>query len=174
MKFLIEKSDGKGLRELISQHIKEIPESSALQACNDPCRIILKAFDVYEDVKRATFINKNCQACILLLENLSEVIADPILGSGYPVVPVDVREDAKVVARHLKLRLEIQRRDDYNLEVHLFLQFLATFGLGTEYSDNELLNYVVSISRRGMAPSLCRALGLTERIPGWCPKQIID
>jgi hypothetical protein len=72
-----------------------------------------------------------------------------------------------VIARHLKSRLDSQRKDEFNLEVHLFLQFLATFGLGTEFDGNDLLSYAASISRRGMAPALCRALGLTERIPGW-------
>eukprot|EP00250_Pteridium_aquilinum_P034309 c7399_g1_i1 orf=264-2594(+) len=170
MKSCVDKMDCEGLKELLVNNRKDYqklrPElQAALQASRDPCRLLLKVLEGSEGANRVSANNKGGHACVLLLECLSEVVADPVLGVDYPVVPSDVKELARTLARRWKSKLEIHNQDGYAIGSHLFLQLLATFGIGTDYSDEDLLHYVVSMSRRGIGPALCRSLGLTDKIP---------
>lgn len=173
-----EMMDAGGLRKFIVHRRKDIHElraelPAALQASSDPCRLVLKALEWFHDLKLNSESVKDCAArgqrrtCILLLRSLSQLIADPVLGEDYPIVPSDVKELAKAMAQQWHSKLwDFKITDDYSLNVHGFLQLLATFGIASEYDDDELLDYVISICRRSKTPELCRALGLTGRIPG--------
>jgi hypothetical protein len=111
----------------------------------------------------------NRRACILLLECLSVVLADPVLGADFPVVPANVKESAKQVANSWKSKLNMQGDATGNsLDAQAFLQLLATFGIATEYNDDELCKLVTAVARRRQTPALCRSLGLSAKIPGWC------
>ncbi|MCO5567251.1 hypothetical protein L7F22_020940 [Adiantum nelumboides] len=170
IKFLVEKLDHEGLKDFFIHNRKELHKlrpdlQGALQASSDPCRLSLKILELSEGVDRVSASNKCGHSCILLLECLSEVIADPVLGVDFPVVPSDVKEIARILARRWKSLLERHPHENHALSSHLFLQLLATFGIGTDYTAEDLLKYVVFMSRRGVGPPLCRTLGLTERIP---------
>jgi hypothetical protein len=111
----------------------------------------------------------NRRACILLLECLAVVLADPVLGADHPVVPTNVKESAKQVAEQWKSRMNLQDDATGNsLDAQAFLQLLATFGIASEYNDDELCKLVTAVARRRQTPALCRSLGLSAKIPGWC------
>ncbi|KAH7435763.1 hypothetical protein KP509_06G078900 [Ceratopteris richardii] len=170
IRLLMDDQDCEGLKEFFVNNRKELqklrPElQAALQSSSDPCRLSLKILESSEGVDRISVDNKIGHASILLLECLSEVVADPVLGADFPVVPADVKGIARTLARRWKAILEKNTSDGYALGSHLFLQLLATFGIGTDYSTEDLLNFVIPMSRRGIGPVLCRTLGLTEKIP---------
>lgn len=170
MKIHVVKMDWEGLRDFVVSNRKEFPKlraelQAALQASTDPCGLLLKVLEGSESVNRVVANNKTGQACIVLLESLSEVVADPVLGVDYPVVPSDSKERARCIARRWKSKIDPRNLDGLAVGSHLFLQLLASFGIGTDYGDEDLLTYVVYMSRRGLGHALCRSLGLTEKIP---------
>ncbi|KAI5057368.1 hypothetical protein GOP47_0027383 [Adiantum capillus-veneris] len=139
IKQLVEKLDYEGLKEFFIHNRKD------LQKLRPDLQAALQAS------------SDPCRLSLKILE-LSE-------GVDFPVVPSDIKETARSVARRWKSLLERHPQDNYALSSHLFLQLLATFGIGTDYTMEDLLSSVVFMSRRGVGPALCRTLGLTERIP---------
>ena len=53
-----------------------------------------------------------------------------------------------------------------SLDAQAFLQLLATFGLSSEFEDEEMLKLVYAVCRRKQTPALCRELGLENKMPG--------
>eukprot|EP00249_Psilotum_nudum_P018525 c26850_g1_i1 orf=369-2219(-) len=175
LKSLCEDMDGEGLRKYIVDHRNFVPAirkelPSALQSAIDPSRLLLKALEGYDLLEPDTSRVKDTgyaahrRACILLLESLAQVLADPVLGVDHPVVPSNIKEAAKEVAGCWRSKLDLQ--GDVNaLDAHAFLQLLATFGIASEYDDDILCKLVIPIARRKQTPDLCRSLGLTANMP---------
>lgn len=194
LKALCEIMDGDGLRKYIVDHRKDVGAlrnelPAALQCAIDPARMVLGALEGYHNLEPAVAANPspqqqqqggsekdkesgasaNRRACILLLECLAVVVADPVLGADHPVVPSNVKESAKQVADQWKSRMNLQGDAAGNsLDAQAFLQLLATFGIAPEYNDDELCKLVTAVARRRQTPALCRSLGLSAKIPGWC------
>jgi hypothetical protein len=194
LKALCEIMDGDGLRKYIVDHRKDVGAlrnelPPALQCAIDPARMVLGALEGYHSVEPASSVHPspqqqpqggsekdkesgasaNRRACILLLECLAVVLADPALGADHPVVPSNVKESAKQMADQWKSRMNLQGDAAGNsLDAQAFLQLLATFGIATEYDDDELCKLVTAVARRRQTPALCRSLGLSAKIPGWC------
>jgi hypothetical protein len=189
LKALCEVMDGDGLRKYIVDHRKDVGAlrselPSALQCAIDPARMVLGALEGYHLPEPASVVpvtnpgsekdkesgaSANRRACILLLECLAVVLADPVLGADNSVVPTNVKESAKQVADQWKSRMNLQGDAAGNsLDAQAFLQLLATFGIATEYNDDELCKLVTAVARRRQTPALCRSLGLSAKIPGWC------
>ena len=194
LKALCEIMDGGGLRKYIVDHRKDVGAlrnelPSALQCAIDPARMVLGALEGYHNLEPASAAashpssqqqggsdkdkesgaSANRRACILLLECLAVVLADPVLGADHPVVPSNVKESAKQVADQWKARMNLQGDATGNsLDAQAFLQLLAIFGIATEYNDDELCKLVTAVARRRQTPALCRSLGLSAKIPGWC------
>lgn len=193
LKALCEIMDGDGLRKYIVDHRKDVGAlrnelPSALQCAIDPSRMVLGALEGYHNLEPVVANNPspqqqsggcekdkesgasaNRRACILLLECLAVVLADPVLGADHPVVPSNVKESAKQVADQWKSRMNLAGDAAGNsLDAQAFLQLLATFGIATEYNDDELCKLVTAVARRRQTPALCRSLGLSAKIPGWC------
>lgn len=197
LKALCEVMDGDGLRKYIVDHRKDVGAlrielPSALQCAIDPSRMVLGALEGYhlpepaagvvavttnpssqggasEKDNKESGASANRRACILLLECLAVVLADPVLGADHPVVPTNVKESAKQVADQWKSRMNLQGDAAGNsLDAQAFLQLLATFGIASEYNDDELCKLVTAVARRRQTPALCRSLGLSAKIPGWC------
>ena len=121
------------------------------------------------DKNKDSGASANRRACILLLECLAVVLADPVLGADHPVVPTNIKESAKQVADQWKSKMNVQGDAAGNsLDAQAFLQLLATFGIASEYNDDELCKLVTAVARRRQTPVLCRSLGLSAKIPGWC------
>eukprot|EP00249_Psilotum_nudum_P020104 c27569_g1_i1 orf=426-2462(-) len=178
LRILCNNMDGQGLTKYLADNRKEKAElrlelPSALLGAVDPCRLVLKALEDYHTLEldpnpskenRASVIRR---ACISLLEALAPVIADPVLGMYHPVVPFNIKEIVKEVARRWKSKMDI-RGDFQNvsaLDAFAFLQLLATFGITSEYKADFLCKLVITVAQHKQAPSLCRSLGLTTKVP---------
>lgn len=182
---LCEYMDGEGLRKYIVDHRKEIVSlrsevTVALQSAMDPSRLVLKALEGYHVLEldsnhaKETGASTNRRACILLMECLAEVLADPaIAGAGQPVVPPIIKEAAKEVAklwrskRDAALSSSSDGGNENSLDAQAFLQLLVTFGITSEFDDEELLKLVFAVCRRRQTPALCQALGLKHKMPGF-------
>ena len=165
----------------------------ALHSAIDPSRLVLNALEGYHALEpdsnhaKEAGASTNRRACILLMECLSEVLSDPVLTGGRmggepPVVPPNIKEAAKKVADLWK-----SRRDSATIlassasapldggggggggsteNAQAFLQLLATFGISSEFEDEEMLKLVYAVCRRKQTPALCRELGLENKMPG--------
>ncbi|KAL2652703.1 hypothetical protein R1flu_020831 [Riccia fluitans] len=184
LKSLCENMDGDGLRKYIVDHRKDVGAlraelPSALQCAIDPARLVLSALDGYHHPEPGTIASNqgadkkesgasaNRRACILLLECLAVVLADPVLGADHPVVPSNIKESAKEVADQWRSKMTIHgdASSGNSLDAQAFLQLLATFGIASEYNDDELCKLVTAVARRRQSPALCRSLGLSAKIP---------
>eukprot|EP00250_Pteridium_aquilinum_P018085 c23931_g1_i1 orf=399-2102(-) len=180
---LCEDMDGEGLRKFIVDHRKEIVSlrnevTVALHSAIDPSRLVLKALEGYHVLEldsnhaKETGASTNRRACILLLECLVEVLADPALGGEQkPVVPPNIKEAAKEVAklwrskRDATLSSSTDGGNENSLDAQAFLQLLVTFGITSEFEEDELLKLVYAVCRRRQTPALCQALGLKHKMP---------
>eukprot|EP00249_Psilotum_nudum_P010009 c22278_g1_i1 orf=287-2170(+) len=180
LKQLCENTNGDGLRKYMVDRRKEVSVlraelPSALQSAEDPAQLVLSALEGYyfpgqgpnQVEKKESGVSANRRACILLLECLAEALADPVLGAEFPVVPPNIKESAKELADQWKCKMNLQTADLLNnsLDAQAFLQLLATFGIASEYDDCELCRLVTAVARRRQTPALCRALGLTAKMP---------
>lgn len=179
---LCENMDGEGLRKFIVDHRKEIVSlrneiTVALHSAIDPSRLVLKALEGYHVLEldsnhaKETGASTNRRACILLLECLAEVLADPTLaGEQQPVVPPNIKEVAKEVAklwrskRDATLSSSSDGGNENSLDAQAFLQLLVTFGITSEFDEDELLKLVYAVCRRRQTPALCQALGLKHKM----------
>ena len=102
------------------------------------------------------------RACTLLLESLVLVLADPILGVEHPVLPLNIKEQAKSIAHEWKSKINLEGdvANGNSLEAQAFLQLLATFGIALEFDKDDLCKLVLAFARCRQTPELCRSLGL--------------
>ncbi|MCO5611059.1 hypothetical protein L7F22_065309 [Adiantum nelumboides] len=176
---LCEKMDGEGLRKFIVDHRKEIAAlrnevTSALHSAIDPSRLVMKALEGYHVLEldsnhaKETGASTNRRACILLLECLAEVLRD---GEEKPIVPPNIKEAAKEIAklwrskRDATLSTSSDAGNENSLDAQAFLQLLVTFGIASEFDEDELLKLVYAVCRRRQTPALCQALGLQHKMP---------
>ncbi|KAJ7299920.1 hypothetical protein O6H91_23G002100 [Diphasiastrum complanatum] len=177
LKSLCEDLDGDGVRKYLVKHRKDMGAlrtemPSALQFAIDPARLVLRALEGYlpeHDGSQEKEIGASAvrRACILLLESLNVLLADPLLGEDHTVVPSSIKESAKEMADKWKSKMDFQADAAVgnSLDAQAFLQLLATFGIASEYDTDELCNLVITIARCKQTPTLCKSLGLTARIP---------
>lgn len=179
LKALCESMNAQGLRKLIAKHRQDLNMLSAelppaLKCAQNPAQLVLKALDGYypntQNPRKAAKDNVQLQAdrraCVILLEALAEVLADPILGIEHPVVPANLRKPAKQLADLWKSKMTSEGDSAFGLSLHAqsFLQLVATFGLASAYNQDELCKLIGTIARRKQTPTLCRALGLSEKV----------
>ncbi|KAH9315072.1 hypothetical protein KI387_023699 [Taxus chinensis] len=178
LKQFCEQMDSKGLLNLLSVNRKyvsalrdEVP--AALRFAIDPARLVLDAVEGFyppnQGNKMETGLPAQRRSCILLLESLAPLLADPVMRSDHPEVESNVKEQAKMIADNWKSKLADVDTDASNgnsLEAQAFLQLLVTFGIASEYDEDELCKLVISVSRRRQTPELCQSLGLAEKMPG--------
>lgn len=81
-----------------------------------------------------------------------------------PQIQPFVKEDARKLAVEWKAKL--RPNADSSLEILCFLQFLATYGLVSLFSENEILKFLEKISQHKHTLDLCCTLGFAEKIPG--------
>lgn len=188
LKSLCETMNSEGLRKFIAEHRKDLNAlsaelPSALKCANDPALVVLKALDGYHPSESSanqgvkdSHLPANRRACVILLEALSEVLADPILGIEHPVVSVHLRNSAKQFADlwKSKMNLDGDLGSNFSLDAQSFLQLLATFGLASDYDQDEICKLIAPIARRKQTPALCRALGLSAKMPAVIEKLIND
>uniref|UniRef100_A0A0C9RJV0 FRIGIDA-like protein n=1 Tax=Wollemia nobilis TaxID=56998 RepID=A0A0C9RJV0_9CONI len=182
LKTLCETMDSKGLVKYIVEHRKdaaglrsEVP--SALNSAIDPARLVLESLEGFyqseqkspgnQGDKKESGLPAQRRACILLLESLVTVLADPVLGVEHPVVPSNIKEKAKSIADEWKSKIDLEgdAANGNSLEAQAFLQLLATFGIASEFNQDDLCKLVLAVARRRQTPELCRSLGLTSKMP---------
>ncbi|KAM1684099.1 hypothetical protein TB2_034797 [Malus domestica] len=178
---LCEQMDSEGLHKFISDNRKnlasireEIP--LALRAASNPALFVLESLeDFYRlegpntDGKKDANLLGVRRTCIMLMECLSTLLANPELASASDIITEEVKDLAEAIAEEWKPKLDALDMDASNgnsLEAHAFLQLLGTFGITSGFDEEELFRLIPMVSRRRQAADLCRSLGLTERMPG--------
>ncbi|XP_059626300.1 FRIGIDA-like protein 3 [Cornus florida] len=178
---LCQEMDSEGLHKFISDNRKnlaaireEIP--LALKAAADPASLVLdslKGFYCMElpnlDGKKDSNLLGLRRTCIMLMECLSILLTSLDLGSVSNVIPEDVKERAKAIAEEWKPKLDdldVDAGNGNSLEAHAFLQLLATFGINSDFDQDDLSKLIPMVSRRRQAADLCRSLGLSDKMPG--------
>eukprot|EP00252_Welwitschia_mirabilis_P018972 TRINITY_DN4267_c0_g2_i1.p1 TRINITY_DN4267_c0_g2~~TRINITY_DN4267_c0_g2_i1.p1 ORF type:complete len:572 (+),score=124.22 TRINITY_DN4267_c0_g2_i1:203-1918(+) len=179
LKILCETMDSKGLLEYLVEHKKDAAGlradlPSALNSAVDPSRLVLDCLEgIYSPEqptsgdKKESGVPARRHACILLLESLPTVLADPIMGEEHPVVSSAMKEHAKSIALEWKSKINAEDHAPSGgaLEVWAFLQLLGTFGITSNFDKDELCKFVLAVARRSQTPELCCSLGLSSKIP---------
>ncbi|KAJ6343196.1 hypothetical protein OIU76_005014 [Salix suchowensis] len=148
---LCEQMDSEGLHKFISDNRKnlavlkeEIP--LALKAAANPAQFVLNSLEDFYPKESVKY-----------LLSVSDVISE------------DVKDQAKAIAEEWKPKLDsldVDANNGNSLEAHAFLQLLATFGIASDFDEEELSRLIPMVSRRRQAAELCRFLGLSEKMPG--------
>ncbi|KAG9446857.1 hypothetical protein H6P81_012985 [Aristolochia fimbriata] len=170
--------DANGLHKFISDNRKnlaaireEVP--FALKSASDPARLVLESLeDFYTEIptldgKRDPNLLGLRRTCIMLMECLGPVLANA--ESDSLAVSFEIREKAKEIAEAWKPKLDeldIDGSAGNSLEVHAFLQLLATFGIASEFDKDDICKLIPSVARRRQTADLCRTLELQDKMPG--------
>ncbi|KAE8038028.1 hypothetical protein FH972_010575 [Carpinus fangiana] len=173
--------DSKGLHAFISDNRKnlaaireEIP--LALKAAANPAHLVLDSLEGFYHMEVSNLDGKKDSSllglrrtCIMLMECLSFLLTSPYLVSVPAIISEDVKMQAKEIAEEWKPKLDVLDLDASNgnsLEAHAFLQLLETFGIASDFNEEELSRLIPMVSRRRQTADLCRSLGLSEKMPG--------
>ncbi|MCL7041979.1 hypothetical protein MKW94_010811 [Papaver nudicaule] len=143
----------------------------ALSDCIDPARFVLEAIsEVFPVDKREVKSDEKTidlgWACVLLLESLIPVVADPVFGNTRPMVTPTMKKRAKKIADVWKESLD-QRGGIENVktpDVHTFLQHLVTFGIVSKEDGIFYRKLVLSSAWRKQMPKLAVSLGLGDNM----------
>ncbi|CAN4102176.1 unnamed protein product [Withania somnifera] len=178
---LCQDMDSEGLHKFISDNRKnlaavreEIPP--ALSTAVDPADLVLdslKGFYYSEvsitDAKKDAKLLGLRRTCIMLMECLSILLTTLELDSISSLISKSVKGRAKSIAEEWKPKLDeldIDGSNGNSLEAHAFLQLLATFGINSNFNQEDLYKLIPMVSRRRQTANLCRSLGLSERMSG--------
>ncbi|KAJ6821189.1 FRIGIDA-like protein 3 [Iris pallida] len=175
--------DAEGLHKYISDNRKnlasireEIP--LALQSATNPFNLVLHCLkDFYSgetlgiDGKKDANLLGLRRTCLMLMESLSLVVADAISFTSFSdnMLTPEIKDQAKMIANEWKSKIDnmdIDAGSGNSLEVHAFLQLLATFSIVSEFDQDEICKLIPAVSRRRQAADLCRSLGFLEKMPG--------
>ncbi|KAF1877318.1 hypothetical protein Lal_00012091 [Lupinus albus] len=176
---LCEEMDAGGIHKFISDNRKnlaavrdEVP--LALRAAPNAALLVLDSLEGFyyvevpnHDVKKDANLLGLRRTCIMLMECLSVLLSNS--DSVSDVISEDIKDKAKAVAEEWKPRLDTLDIDVSNgnsLEAHAFLQLIASFGIASDFNEEELSRLIPLVSRRRQAADLCRSLGLSEKMPG--------
>ncbi|KAK4717628.1 hypothetical protein R3W88_015966 [Solanum pinnatisectum] len=178
---LCQDMDSEGLHKFISDNRKnlaavreEIP--SALRTAVDPACLVLDSLKGFypsevsiSDAKKDANLLGLRRTCIMLMECLSILLTTLELDSVSSLISASVKGRAKAIAEEWKPKLDeldIDANNGNSLEAHAFLQLLATFGINSNFNQEDLYKLIPMVSRRRQTADLCRSLGLSERMPG--------
>ncbi|KAJ0243631.1 FRIGIDA-like protein 1 [Hirschfeldia incana] len=158
LKSLCEKMDSIGLSKYLADHWDDdaMPNqelSAAFRHSPDPATMVFNA--VYASSKAPTS-GKTIDArrvVVLLMEALID-LNDVEIG-------VDTKEKAKKLAEDWKAKI-----GNKPFEALLFLHLIAAFGLGSEFSSEEVSRYVVMIAKYKQATLVCNKVGLDKERVG--------
>ncbi|XP_042514745.1 FRIGIDA-like protein 4a [Macadamia integrifolia] len=169
------KMDSEGLWKFVTAKKKDLDKLRAqiplvLSDCIDPPKFVMEAiaevFPVDRRVEKSEQSNDLGWACVLLLESLIPVVADPILGNSRPLLPPRVKERAKDIAEAWKESLD-QRGGIENVktpDVHTFLQHLVTFAVASKEDADLYRKLVIGSAWRKQMPKLAVSLGLGDKM----------
>ncbi|KAI4354096.1 hypothetical protein L6164_002995 [Bauhinia variegata] len=176
---LCQEMDSRGLHKFISDNRKnlaaireEIPV--ALRAAPNAASLVLDSLEGFycvevpnQDGKKDANLLGLRRTCIMLMECLSVLLMNSDCVSD--IVSEDIKTKAKVIAEGWKPKLDdldVDASNGNSLEAHAFLQLLASYGIASDFNDEELSRLIPMVSRRRQTADLCRCLGLSEKMPG--------
>ncbi|ERN03911.1 hypothetical protein AMTRI_Chr05g64790 [Amborella trichopoda] len=157
------------LRFLISQR-KDLAAlkaeiSHALSECVDPIGFVLRIMEgfVHESLGKIGASDMRW-ACGMALRALSPAMALIESNGGFKLgFPANVREKAWAIAEVWMERID---EDSNPAEVQMFLQFIASFGIGSRIEGKELNDLVITFSHRRDMPKTAIALGFGDKMEG--------
>ncbi|XP_075099609.1 FRIGIDA-like protein 3 [Nicotiana tabacum] len=178
---LCQDMDPEGLHKFISDNLKnlaavreEIP--IAFRAAGDPASLVLDSLKGFypsevsiSDAKKDANLLGLRRTCIMLMECLSILLTTLEIDFVPSIISENVKEHAKSIAEDWKPKLDeldIDANNGNSLEAHAFLQLLDTFGINSNFNQDDLFKLLPMVSRRRQAADLCRSLGLSDRMPG--------
>ncbi|XP_073005253.1 FRIGIDA-like protein 4a [Typha latifolia] len=173
LRSLCSKMDSDAFWDLIVSKRKEVEVLRseiplALADCIDPAKFVLEAISkVFPVDKRAVKSPSELGwACVLILESLVPVLADPELGTARLLVTRSVKDRAKEMAEAWKEGLE-QRGGLEGAkppDAHTFLQHVVTFRIPAKEDRDLYQKIIVNFSWRRQMPKLAMELGLEDRM----------
>lgn len=178
---LCREMDSEGLHKFISDNRKnlaaireEIP--IAFRAAADPASLVLDSLKGFYSLEPSTDAKKDAnllglrRTCIMLMECLSILLTNLGEESISVIISESCKERAKAIAEEWKPKLDdldVDASSGNSLEAHAFLQLLATFGINSDFDQENLSKLIPMVSRRRQTADLCRSLGLSDKMPGW-------
>ncbi|KAD3067782.1 hypothetical protein E3N88_35662 [Mikania micrantha] len=175
---LCEENDAQGLHKFISDNRKNLSTIKeelpiALKAAAKPGGLVLDSLSGFymssEDGKKDSNHLGQRRTCIMLMECLSILLTNLGEKSLSKVISKDVKERAKVIAFEWKPKLDdldVDASNGNSLEAHAFLQLVATFGINSDFVQEDLSKLIPMVSRRHQVADLCHFLGLSDKMPG--------
>ncbi|EOA32001.1 hypothetical protein CARUB_v10015242mg [Capsella rubella] len=174
LKALCLKMDARGFWNFVTARKKELENlrskiPAALGDCVDPAMLVLEAIsEVFPVDKRAEKMSNDYGwACVVILESLTPVMVDPVIGKSRLLVTPSVKEKAKEIAETWKKSLEERGRIENvkTPDVHTFLQHLVTFGIVRSEDLALYRKLVVGSAWRKQMPKLAVSVGLGDQMP---------
>lgn len=175
--------DAKGLLTYTvenKKHLNAIREelSVALESATEPARLVLDSLEGFYPPdettqpmdKRDAALQGMRKSCVMFLEAMTALLARVDPGGDHLLNP-ESKQQAKAIADEWKPKLAnagIDAANGNSLEAEAFLQLLASFRVASEFDEEEICKIVLAVAHRRQAPELCRTLGLTHKMPGWC------
>jgi hypothetical protein len=163
LRVLCEKVDGKGLRNYILDNFKDrirIQEEliEEFRYAPDAGEMVLQSLEGFY-VLNGKFNDKGLRRMGRICNTLLK-----LLGVAGVNVSSKVKDKALLVALEWKVRM----RDDYGNIVGAlgFLYLIYGFGIVSEFSMDELVEYAARAAVNGEFMQLCRDIGMTDRVPG--------
>ncbi|KAK7270580.1 hypothetical protein RIF29_23820 [Crotalaria pallida] len=146
---------------------------AALSHCVDPPMFVLEAIsEVFpvdkRDKERGAGNGNNNDlgwACVVVLESLMPVMADPVMGKERLMVTPRVKEKAIQIAETWK-KACLGLGPPPPPDVHTFLQHLVTFGIvDLDHDFDFYKNLIIASAWRKQMPKLALSLGLADHMP---------
>ncbi|KFK25859.1 protein frigida like 1 [Arabis alpina] len=166
LRTLCEKMDGIGLcKYLIDRWDDDSPLnlelSAAIRYSTDPASMVLDAIQgSYHQTQSSRKSVDVRRVFVLLMEALIENNGE---------IKVDVRDRAKRLGYDWKTKIGVKP-----FEALLFLHLVAAFELGSEFSSEEISDYVFMIGKYKQATSVCNKIGLDSESVGNLIKKLLD
>ena len=131
--------------------------SDILRSSSSPATLVLDTIPLLLKNGKGDFEESAVTDCVLLLEQLVQVVSIPSKKVGH-----EAREKARRLAVEWKEKMRVKRVG----EVMGFLDILGVYGLVGEFDSDDLLDFFEVVSVQDRAPELCRVLELEEKMPG--------
>ncbi|KAH9321235.1 hypothetical protein KI387_015874, partial [Taxus chinensis] len=158
LKFLCQKMDSEGVWKYMAEHRRDVQAVTAemrpaLESVVDPARLVLEAIEEKGMLRAVGIVVAH--------------FGGSNSGGGSSHCCPGFKERAKAIVDKWKSKIVMDRAlaNAKLLEVQVFLQLLATFGIAAEFDRDFLRKLVMSVSWRKYIAKLCGALGLSEIMP---------
>ncbi|KAK4275362.1 hypothetical protein QN277_018456 [Acacia crassicarpa] len=159
---LCETMNGMGLRKYVIEHFRrnsglEDELADALRCAPDPAAMVLDSLDGFlgaNGMKEAE-LGKIRRCCVLFLGKLRAIS---------PNIEFNEKEKARKLAAEWKWKFMTADRSDA-LTASAYLHLVLTYGLVSEVSMDDLVQFSAMAASNKEFPELCRIMGLADKVP---------